>query len=90
MLSSIALFQVLVSIPNGGGPNEALISKQSRVDLGDMYSKCGCLEDAHKVFGQVPKRNTASLNAMLSRCAQHGHGREEHYQRGSSGGDCHS
>ena len=90
MFSSIALFQVLVSIPNGGGLSDAFISKKSQVDLVDMYSKCGCLEDAHKVIDQVPKRNMISWNELLLVYAQHGHGREEHYQRGSCGEYCHS
>ena len=55
-----------------------------------MYSKCGCLEDARKVFDQVLERNTVSWNARLLGYAQHGHGREEHYQRGSWGEYCHS
>ena len=61
-----------------------------------MYSKCGCLEDACKVFDQVPERNTISWNAMLLGYAQHGHGRGEHYQRSSwvkigiHISDCHS
>ena len=83
MLNSFFIFQVLVSIPNGNGLNDAFISKQIRVDLVDMYSKCGCLEDAHKVFDQVPERNMFSRNAMLLGYSQHGHGMEEHYQRGS-------
>ena len=85
MLSSFVLFQVLISIPNGSGLNDAFISKQSRVDLVDMYSKCGCFKDAHKVFEQVTYQNTVSWNAMLLGYAQHGHGREENYQKGSGG-----
>jgi pentatricopeptide repeat protein len=44
--------------------------------LVDMYCKCGCLEDARKVFDQVPERNIVSWNAMLSGYAQHGLGKE--------------
>ena len=65
MLSSFAIFQVLVSIPNGSGLNDAFISKKRLVDLVDMHSKCGCLEDACKVFDQVPERNTVLWKAML-------------------------
>ena len=65
MLSSISLFQVLVSIPNGSGLNDAFISKKRQVDLVDMHSKCGCLEDACKVFDQVPEQNTMSWKSML-------------------------
>ena len=90
MLSSISLFQVLVSIPNGSGLNDAFISTQSQVDLVDMYSKCGCLEDAHKVFDQVPERNMVSWNVIILGYAQHGHGREENYQMDYLGEDYHS
>ena len=65
MLISFVIFQVLVSIPNGSGLNDAFISKKRRVDLVDMHSKCGCLEDACKVFDQVPERNTMSWKSML-------------------------
>ena len=55
-----------------------------------MYSKCGCLEDACKVFDQVLERNMVSWNAMLLGYAQHKHDTEEHYQRGSWGEYLHS
>ena len=90
MLSSIVIFQVLVSIPNGSGLNDAFVSKQIQVDLVDMYSKCGCLEDACKVFDQFPEQNTVSWNGIFLGYAQHGHGREEHYHRGSWGEYLHS
>ncbi|KAK7316941.1 hypothetical protein RJT34_00777 [Clitoria ternatea] len=32
----------------------------------DAYGKCGCLEDARKVFDHMPQRNTFSYNATLS------------------------
>lgn len=34
--------------------------------LVDAYGKCGCLEDARKVFDHMPQRNTFSWNAVLS------------------------
>lgn len=37
----------------------------------DMYSKCGCLEDARKVFGSL-KWTVATCNAMLRGYVQHG------------------
>ena len=90
MLSSFVIFQVLVSIPNDSGLNDAFISKQTKVDLVDMYSKCGCLEDARKVFDQVLEQNTVSWNAIILGYAQHGHGREEHCHRGAWGEYLHS
>ena len=62
-------------MPNGSGLNDAFISKQSRMDLVDMYSKCGCLEDTRKVFEQDLVKNMFSWNVILLGYAQHGHGR---------------
>ncbi|MED6110407.1 Pentatricopeptide repeat-containing protein [Stylosanthes scabra] len=38
----------------------------------DAYGKCGCLEDARKVFDHMPQRNTFSWNAILSALAKPG------------------
>lgn len=42
--------------------------------LVDMYSKCGSLEDAHKVFDNLPTRDVVSWGAIIVGYAQHGHG----------------
>ncbi|CDP04327.1 unnamed protein product [Coffea canephora] len=42
----------------------------------DMYGKAGSIEDAHKVFDRLVKRDVVSWNSMLTACAQHGLGRE--------------
>ncbi|KAL6903597.1 hypothetical protein ACP4OV_004410 [Aristida adscensionis] len=42
----------------------------------DMYAKCGCLETAISIFGEMPFRNLSSWNAMINGYALHGHGRE--------------
>jgi len=44
--------------------------------LVDMYGKCGCIEDARQVFDRLPRRDVVSWNAMITVCAQHGHGKE--------------
>lgn len=38
-----------------------------------MYSKCGVVEGAYKVFDELTVRNLGMWNAMLIACAQHAH-----------------
>lgn len=40
--------------------------------LVDFYGKCGVLEDALKVFAQIPERNVVSWNSMLVSFLQNG------------------
>ncbi|KAH7521049.1 hypothetical protein ACOSP7_002162 [Xanthoceras sorbifolium] len=42
----------------------------------DMYSKCGSLEDARKVFDNMQVKNLATWNAMITSLGVHGHGEE--------------
>ncbi|XP_058751512.1 pentatricopeptide repeat-containing protein At3g49710 [Vicia villosa] len=37
-----------------------------------MYSKCGNLHDARRIFDTMPEHNTVSLNSMIAGYAQHG------------------
>lgn len=39
--------------------------------LVNMYGKCGCLDDAQKVFERLPERDVVSWNAIIAACAQH-------------------
>ncbi|CAH9079325.1 unnamed protein product [Cuscuta epithymum] len=41
-----------------------------------MYSKCGNLQDAIKVFDRMPEHNSVSFNSMIAGYAQHGHAME--------------
>ncbi|CAN8247840.1 unnamed protein product [Cochlearia groenlandica] len=42
----------------------------------DLYSKCGCLSFARKVFDEMSKRDTSCYNAMIRGLAVHGFGQE--------------
>ncbi|CAM6030470.1 unnamed protein product [Sphagnum balticum] len=44
--------------------------------LVSMYSRCGSVEDARKVFDKLPRRDVISWTAMISACMQHGLGKE--------------
>ncbi|GAB4855543.1 hypothetical protein Ancab_024163 [Ancistrocladus abbreviatus] len=40
----------------------------------NMYSKCGNLEEATKIFYRMPNRNSVSWNSMIAAFARHGDG----------------
>lgn len=44
--------------------------------LVDMYSKCGSLEEAKKVFDEMPEKDVVSYNSMIAGLAMHGRSRE--------------
>ncbi|CAK9267453.1 unnamed protein product [Sphagnum jensenii] len=39
----------------------------------DMYAKCGSMEDAQRVFNEMPSRNVVSRSAMIQGFAMHGY-----------------
>ncbi|KAL1531763.1 pentatricopeptide repeat-containing protein-like protein [Salvia divinorum] len=41
-----------------------------------LYAKCGCLNDAKRVFIEIPQKNEISWNAMITGYSQHGYGRK--------------
>jgi pentatricopeptide repeat protein len=41
--------------------------------LVSLYSKCGVIEGAYRVYDEIPVRNLGFWNAMLIACAQHVH-----------------
>ncbi len=44
--------------------------------LVDIYAKCGSIQDSWRVFNKMPSQNVATWNAILGRCAKHGHAKE--------------
>eukprot|EP00253_Pinus_taeda_P001030 PITA_01030 len=44
--------------------------------LVDMYAKCGSIEDAHKMFSKMSKRDVVSWTSIIVGCAIHGFGKE--------------
>ncbi|CAI9303245.1 unnamed protein product [Lactuca saligna] len=42
----------------------------------EMYSKCGSMEDAYKVFDKMPQRNLTSWDTMITWLAKNGHGED--------------
>nr|KYP72634.1 Pentatricopeptide repeat-containing protein At2g34400 family [Cajanus cajan] len=42
----------------------------------DMYAKCGSLDSARRVFKEMPQKNEATWNAMISALASHGKAQE--------------
>lgn len=44
--------------------------------LVDMYSKCGSLDNARKVFNMMEKRSLATWNSMITSLGVHGYGEE--------------
>jgi pentatricopeptide repeat protein len=72
----------VVALEEGRCAHEQIIERgwDSDVFVGsslvDMYTKCGTMEDAWRVFRRMPSRNVVSWNAILGGCAMHGHGKE--------------
>ncbi|WOK97083.1 Pentatricopeptide repeat-containing protein [Canna indica] len=56
---------------NGIGQDGNVVLKTALVD---MYAKCGCIDEALKVFGGVRDGDIVLWNAMLGGLAIHGHG----------------
>ncbi|CAA7400373.1 unnamed protein product [Spirodela intermedia] len=42
----------------------------------EMYSRCGCLADARKVFAIMSNRNVVTWTTLISSCGAHGEGEE--------------
>ncbi|CAM6042113.1 unnamed protein product, partial [Sphagnum compactum] len=79
----------IVAIEEGRRAHEQIIHSGCEADvfvgnsLIDMYAKCGSMEDAQRVFNEMPSRSVVSWTAMLQRFAMHGYGKEalEHFEQ---------
>eukprot|EP01018_Ginkgo_biloba_P039899 Gb_02544 [translate_table: standard] len=47
-----------------------------RSALISMYAKCGCIDNARKMFDKISERDVVSWNAMIAGYAQHGYGNQ--------------
>ncbi|KAJ7963586.1 Pentatricopeptide repeat [Quillaja saponaria] len=58
--------------------NQSGFQRNNRISntLIDMYVKCGCLEDASRVFDETQERTIVSWSAMIAGFAMHGQGGE--------------
>lgn len=53
--------------------NEMEINVHMFNSLIDTYAKCGCVDEAYRLFCRMPVRDTVSYNAMIAGFANHGH-----------------
>ena len=61
---------------NGLGKNEDGDDVLLNNAVMDMYAKCGCLKNAHRVFDRTSNKDVASWNIMIMGYAMHGYGQE--------------
>ncbi len=79
----------IVAIEEGRHAHEQIIHSGHEADvfvgnsLIDMYAKCGSMEEAQRVFNEMPSCNVVSWTAMLQRFAMHGYGKEalKHFEQ---------
>ncbi|GLJ05083.1 hypothetical protein SUGI_0010620 [Cryptomeria japonica] len=73
---------ILAALQHGKMVHEHVIRSGLQFDsfvesaLIDMYSKCGCIPDAHKVFDKIPKRDVVSWTVMIIGYAMNGCAKE--------------
>ncbi|KAL4560476.1 hypothetical protein LXL04_032628 [Taraxacum kok-saghyz] len=83
VLSSVmAVFADFALLQQGKQMHAYITKTPSGLDISvgnsvmDMYLKCGVIEDADKVFDEMPKRNVVSWTVMITGYGKHGLGKE--------------
>lgn len=82
MLSVISACGHLGALELGNWVVNLLTNNQIRLSISGynslifMYSKCGRMEDARKVFNGMEKKDVVSYNTLITGFAAHGHGTE--------------
>ncbi|KAH9532183.1 hypothetical protein CY35_19G076700 [Sphagnum magellanicum] len=79
----------IVAIKEGRRAHEQIVHSGCEADVFvgnsviDMYAKCVSMEDAQRVFNEMPSHNVISWTAMLQGFAMHGYGKEalEHFEQ---------
>lgn len=79
-LSTLRACAIMGSLDQGKAIHEQISNRGLARDvvigstLIDMYTKCGSMEEARKVFDDLPNRNVVSWGAIIAGYTQHGHG----------------
>lgn len=82
MVALISACAYLGALSQGMWAHGYLIREKLRLNgfLGSalitMYSNCGCVKFAHKLFDELPERDIFCYNAMIRGLAVHGHGQK--------------
>ncbi|EFJ28107.1 hypothetical protein SELMODRAFT_11658, partial [Selaginella moellendorffii] len=78
-VSALSACSALGDLETGKSIHERILSSKLEIDaflgtaLISMYSKCGCLEEAHECFDCVLRKDIVVWNAMIAAFAQNGH-----------------
>ncbi|XP_024520666.1 pentatricopeptide repeat-containing protein At2g13600 [Selaginella moellendorffii] len=78
-VSALSACSALGDLETGKSIHERILSSKLEIDaflgtaLISMYSKCGCLEEAHECFDCVLRKDIVVWNAIIAAFAQNGH-----------------
>lgn len=80
-INSLSVCASLVALSNGKQIHCQMVADNLLLDallgntLINMYGKCGCVDDAQRVFDRMQDRDVVSWSTMVTTYAQHGQGR---------------